>query len=186
MKKLLLLLALMLVFVMASCGQTEEDVDYKNGGDTSAGETDNAEGEDAGKTDDTEIKRSLLNNYLKVVRSVSDKQRTINEYLGELANAEAEAATVETLKADAITAAEKAAATIDGFTLENLDEDTTAKFEEVLVELKAAYDEYATALAAEEVDVTAAEAKITAGNDKLNILFEEKGLLAPNFSKEIN
>lgn len=186
MKKLLLLLALMLVLVLAACGQTEEDADKTSGGDTNAGETNNAEGEDASKTDEMALKSSLLNNYLEVVRSVSDKQKAINAYLGELANAEAEAATVETLKADAITAAEEAVASIDGFTIENLDEDTTAKFEEVLVELKGAYDEYATALAAEEVDVTAAEAKITASNDKLNILFEEKGLNAPNFSKEIN
>ncbi|MCT2535453.1 hypothetical protein NC661_18210 [Aquibacillus koreensis] len=187
MKKLLMLLALMFVLIMAACGQEEENTEPANDENTTAGEGENVDGEESTELTEKELQGNVLVTYLDVAKSVRVQQKDINAYLAELANPEAEAATLETLKADAIVAAEEAATTIDGFTVEGLDADTTAKFEEALVDVKAAYDEYATALTAEEVDVTDAEAKITEANDKLTVIFEEVGLTStPNLAEEIN
>ncbi|WP_164669304.1 hypothetical protein [Virgibacillus doumboii] len=180
MKKLLTLMALMLVLVLAACGQTNNDADDKNNGDgdTNASETDKAE-----ENDDKAVKKALLNNYLDVLQTIRPLQSKINIYTGALNDPEAEAA--EALKEEAITAAEEAVTAIDELTVKDLDEERTAQFNEALADLKAAYEEYTTVLAAEEVDVTAAEDKITAANDKLSSLFEEAGLNDTNLAKEI-
>lgn len=183
MKKILILLSLMVVLIVSACSQTEDNANKAdNNEDEATNSTENA----AAEKDETELKASVLRNYLNVAKSLRLNQKEINTYLGELANPDAETATLETLKSDAITAAEEAASTVESFTLENLDEDTTAKFEEALLDIKGAYDEYATALATEEVDVAPAEAKIAAANEKITMIFEEVGLRAPNLSNEIN
>ncbi|MCT2535362.1 hypothetical protein NC661_19425 [Aquibacillus koreensis] len=182
MKKLFMLLALMLVLVTAACGNNEADADNGNKEKTNGADNGNAVEE----MDEDELKASTLENYLNMVKSVRIDQKQINAYLGELANEEADPTALETLKADAIAAAENAATTLEGFTLENLDEETTTTFETTLADLKAAYDAYVTAFNADEVDVTAAEEKITAANDHLVPVFENVGLATPNIAAEIN
>ncbi|TFJ94380.1 hypothetical protein [Lentibacillus salicampi] len=183
MKKRLTLMAIMLILVMAACEQTNHDAD--NNGDTSANEADKADTEEAGENDGKAVEKALLNNYLDLSRTLRPYQTTINTYIEVLNDPEAAAAS-ETSNKDAITAAEEAITALDGITVEDLDEAKTEQFNEALTELKSAYEEYTTALAAEEMDVTAAEDHLTAANEKLSQLFEEAGLHGTNLKKEIS
>ncbi|MCG1028550.1 hypothetical protein J5S49_09620 [Virgibacillus halodenitrificans] len=183
MKKIFILFAMLLALVLTACGQTQNNTDSSNGGDTSADET--AEKKDDGENDEAAIKKALLSNYLNVAKTVRPYQTKINMYVESVNNPETEA-TIETTKEDAITAAEEAVTAIEGIKVEDLDEDKAATFNDALTELKGAYEAYAKALGEEEIDVAAAEEKINATNEKLTPVFEDAGLHAPNLAKEIN
>ncbi|WP_102028385.1 hypothetical protein [Salirhabdus sp. Marseille-P4669] len=181
MKKLLSLLGISLVLFLAACGDSEDASDKTNASDETATEE---------NTEDTKaLSSALLKNHIAVANTVRNQYATVNAYIAETANEEADAEALETLKADALTAADEAIAALDSYELTEADsftEEAKTTYEEAVSEVKGAFEAYKEAIESDATDFNAADEKIAAYTEKATTLFEEAGLSStPDLATEL-
>jgi hypothetical protein len=184
MKKLIILLGFALVFALAACGSNEDST--KESDNNATEQTSGAKEE---TTEEKDMGIALLKNHIEIAHTINDYYDAISAYLKETANPEAKAETLETLKADAITAADEAVAALDAYTFveeDALDDETKAALTEAITDVKDAFAAYKEALNSEEADITAAEEKFAAYAEKIAPLYEANGLTSsPDLLSEL-
>lgn len=176
MKKLLFVFSLVAVLFITGCSSDE-----------SKDETTEKEKPEAQATDDQSVQIGLLDAQSELTSDVAPYQQKINAYQAAIVDEEAEETTVQAALDDAKTASEEAASTLDGYTLETeLPEEQKTQYEEAIASLQSYYKEVQTGLAADEVDLTAAQAVWDEFQVQINSLYEANDLIAPDMASVLS
>ncbi|GAA0479597.1 hypothetical protein GCM10008986_00040 [Salinibacillus aidingensis] len=173
MKKLFMLLIFVLVLSVATaCGSNGEDSSTE---DTNAsGETKAAE--DSESTENADDTGALLKNHVGIANTIRAEYTAVNDYISALDSEDIDA---ETLKEDAITAADEAISKLDSYELveaDQLTDQTVDTFKSAVKDVKAAFEAYKSAIESGNNDFKEAEDKIAVYTEKLAPVFEAAGL----------
>ncbi|WP_117169396.1 hypothetical protein [Paraliobacillus sediminis] len=176
MKKLLFVFSLVTVLVVTGCSADENE-------DATA-ETETPEEQ---TTDDQSVQIGLLDAQSELTSDVAPYQQKINAYQAAIVDEEADEATVQAALDEAKTAAEEAASTLEGYTLDTeLPEEQKAEYEEAISTLQTYYQEAQTSLDADEVDLTTAQAAWDEFQVKITSLYEANDLIAPDMASALS
>ncbi|WP_220083819.1 hypothetical protein [Salinibacillus kushneri] len=180
-----MLLSLTLALVVATaCGSNDE-----NTSETSNASETNETSEDNSTEGESDDKAALLKNHVELANTLRSQYSAINDYIAALDEEDTDEETLETLKNDAITAAEEAINTLDSYELvqtDKLTDETASTFEEAIGDVKGAFEAYKSDLEADSNDFTAAEDKLSTYSEKVTPLFEDAGLSStPDLASEL-
>lgn len=195
MKKQLLIAGLSSLFVLAGCGQSEDQADQNEEKENQTQEE--ATNGDSNEKHNKQLQSALLSTQMELTKDLRPHNESIinlKESINNLSSIEDEQE-LDTAKAEVTSQAEEAKKEIDKaiekletFSIsEEISEENSEKLNAALNDLQTYFKETKSALDTPiKADFSKADEAFSSFEEKLGNLYEEVGLLAPNMKKELS
>ncbi len=195
MKKQLLIAGLSSLFVIAGCGQSEENADKNKENEKQSQEE--ATNGDKQEKDNAQLQSTLLDNQMDLTKELRPHNVAVLDIKDKISNLKTikdekelnQAKTdVKNQSKEAQKEVEKAIKKIESFSIKGeLSEDHQKQFNNALADLKAYFTEVKTVLNNPvEADFSKAEEKFSSFEEKIGTLYKEVDLISPNMKKELS
>ncbi|SFF61270.1 hypothetical protein SAMN05216353_10383 [Halobacillus alkaliphilus] len=186
MKKWVLMLGIAGTLVIAGCNNDSSD---ESSSDSENQTEEQSSGEEESKNDDQAMKKEIMSVQMNMQDTFHPYQSKIAAYEEALVAEEPDPEAIKSAGEEAQKAAAEAADAASSYSIEaDLPEDVITTYEEALPSLQSYYEEVASALESnvEEADLSQADEKFSEFTEQIAPVYEDAGLLKPEFKKEFS